>query len=98
MNLRSRVQKLEEDLGIAPDEPPRGRVLFIVYGDDEECDIATAGDDLHFERDADESTGDFYERIKNGLPVSGHTQVVYLWKDGPDAEPVPRENAPKVEL
>ncbi len=60
-----------------------GQSPFIVYGDDEECDIATAGDDLHFERDADESTGDFYERIKNGLPVSGHTQVVYLWKDGP---------------
>jgi|HubBroStandDraft_1064217.scaffolds.fasta_scaffold52527_4 hypothetical protein len=96
MTLKSRVQKLEEELGIAPDEPPRGRVLFIVYGEREECDIATARDDLRFERDTDESVGEFYERITNGLPVSGHTQVVYLWQEGPDTEPVPRE-PPKVE-
>jgi len=101
VNLRSRVQKLEEELGVvAPDESP-GRLLFITFGEGEECDIADVGgyllDHIHFDRAADESFDEFCQRIRDSLPASGTLRVVLMSRCGPDAEPVPREPPPNVE-
>jgi hypothetical protein len=99
MNLLSRVQKLEEELGIVVGATIR-RIIFIGYGDDEECDIAKVcvdGREQHFKRAAGETSDDFKARLMK-IPWGMNTiRVIYLLPEGPPAEPVPRENGPPEE-
>jgi hypothetical protein len=98
MTLLSRVQKLEEELGIVVG-PSLRRMIFIGYGDDEEYDIAKVcvdGRELHFNRAAGETSEDFKARLARIPWGTNSIKVIYLWPDGP-CEPVPRENLPAVE-
>jgi len=111
MSLKSRVQRLEEKVGIVgPDEPPQRRIIFIIFKDPGvvdadgnrigagECEshVATAGD-LRFERADDETLDAFRERIRNSLPVSPRKVHIVFMEPDRDVEPVPRENPAKVD-
>ena len=113
MTLNSRVKTLEEQVGIVASEPTRRRTIFIVYVDpgviDADgnrigggtCDPHQAavwvdGHQRHFERAAGETVDDFKGRLAKIPWGINPIKVIFLWSDG-DSEPVPRENAPKVE-